>query len=385
MCEFQKSRRGGRPRRPWIAPLQTPIDDALTRKEEQSTSCWSDIACVTSEHCQSGCDSSRSGSTGSSIQSVTNTPESVSHLGTITLGGVYFTRTQVHQLLSLYYVFFHTAHPCILPKWMLRLQLVSEAIATEVLLPVLLYIGSIFTSTINSAPLAVAAQDAITSAQSRPGPPSPYYLQALLLYAIAVYASNEPERGRGLLNEVVIDALSVGMNRAQFASQHGQGDPVLEESWRRTWWMIYITDAHIAGSTHTFPTQTGTVQITTDLPCEEQQYESGVSIQSESPFALSSSPQNIPPPATLRSYSVREFADVEFSSFAQLIGFTQGINRALATRRIDDIENAKAIAVTADTAMTSWCSLLPASKRRLLREDGSVDELLFKANILMHT
>lgn len=41
--------------------------------------------------------------------------------------------------------------------------------------------------------------------------------------------------------------------------------------------MIYITDAHIAGSTHTFPTETGTVQMTTDLPCEEQHYESGVS------------------------------------------------------------------------------------------------------------
>jgi hypothetical protein len=95
--------------------------------------------------------------------------------------------------------------------------------------------------------------------------------------------------------------------------------------------------------------------------------------------------QNIPSPATLRSYDVREFSDHEFSSFAQLIGFTKGINQALATRRLDDIESAKATAEKADTAMTAWCSLLPASKRRILREDGSVDELLFKANILMHT
>jgi len=76
---------------------------------------------------------------------------------------------------------------------------------------------------------------------------------------------------------------------------------------------------------------------------------------------------------------------MEFSSFAQLIGMTQGINRALAARRMGDIENAKAIAENADTVMTAWCSLLPASKRRILRDDGSVDELLFKANILMHT
>jgi hypothetical protein len=41
--------------------------------------------------------------------------------------------------------------------------------------------------------------------------------------------------------------------------------------------MVYLTDAHIAGSTHVFPTKTGDVQIMTDLPCEEEQYESGVS------------------------------------------------------------------------------------------------------------
>jgi hypothetical protein len=76
---------------------------------------------------------------------------------------------------------------------------------------------------------------------------------------------------------------------------------------------------------------------------------------------------------------------VKFSSFAQLIGFTQGINRALETRRADDIENAKVVAADADTAMAAWCALLPASKERLLRDDGSVHELLFKANIFMYT
>jgi hypothetical protein len=82
---------------------------------------------------------------------------------------------------------------------------------------------------------------------------------------------------------------------------------------------------------------------------------------------------------------MREFSDDEFSSFAQLIGFTQCVNRALAKRRAGDVDNAKVAAETADTALTAWCSLLPASKRRLLRDDGTVDELMFKANMLMHT
>jgi hypothetical protein len=82
---------------------------------------------------------------------------------------------------------------------------------------------------------------------------------------------------------------------------------------------------------------------------------------------------------------MREFSDDEFSSFAQLIGFTQCVNRALAKRRAGDVDNAKVAAEAADTALTAWCSLLPASKRRLLRDDGTVDELMFKANMLMHT
>jgi hypothetical protein len=81
---------------------------------------------------------------------------------------------------------------------------------------------------------------------------------------------------------------------------------------------------------------------------------------------------------------MREFSDNEFSSFAQLVGLTESINRALATRRVGDIETTKVAANSLDTAIAAWCSLLPASKRRLLRADGTVDELLFKANIVMH-
>ncbi|KAF2818720.1 putative C6 transcription factor, partial [Ophiobolus disseminans] len=368
-CDYQKSRRGGRPRRLATVPSQLAVERPSTSVENESTEHWDDLSGVMTDRHSSSHQSSGSGSGGSSTQSVVDTLESVSYLDSITLPGAFLSQTQMVQLLTQYFTSFHVSHPCVLPRWSLNMRLASDPIASETLLPVLLYIGSIYTYTVDSAPLAVTARQAIDTTRLTPGLPSPFYVQALLLYAIAVYASNEPERGRELLDEAIRGALSLGMHRSGFASQHGQMDPVLEESWRRTWWSIYITDAHIAGSGHSFPTQTGAAQITADLPCEELQYESG----------------NIPPPASLRSYGVREFSDIEFSSFAQLIGFTQGINRALATRRMGDIENAKITAQNADTAMTAWCSLLPASKRRILRDDGSVDELLFKANILMHT
>jgi hypothetical protein len=149
--------------------------------------------------------------------------------------------------------------------------------AAEILLPVLLYIGSLFTHSVRSAPLEDAAKQAIDLVRTRPGPPSPYYIQALALYCIAVYWCNESERGRTLLDEAIRGALDLGMHTAEFASENSQGDSVLAESWRRTWWSIYITDAHISGSTHTYPTQTGRIQTSTELPCEEHLYESGVS------------------------------------------------------------------------------------------------------------
>jgi hypothetical protein len=143
ICDFQKSRRGSRPRRPTTAPLQTPATDALAQEKQQSTSFLGDISCITLEHRQTGYDLSNSIPTESPTQGVTDTSDSASHPDTITLGGVCFTWTRRDQLLSSYFVFFHTAHTCVLPKWKLQTQLVSQPIAAEVLLPVLLYIGSI--------------------------------------------------------------------------------------------------------------------------------------------------------------------------------------------------------------------------------------------------
>jgi hypothetical protein len=37
----------------------------------------------------------------------------------------------------------------------------------------------------------------------------------------------------------------------------------------------------------------------------------------------------------------------------------------------------------ADASMAAWLSLLPKAKRRLFSEDGTFDELLFKATSLL--
>lgn len=100
-------------------------------------------------------------------------------------------------------------------------------------------------------------------------------------------------------------ALEMGMNLQEFATQYGEGNAVLEESWRRIYWILFITDQHFA-IVRNMPIFGLRDAITTvELPCEESDYQSG----------------NIPQPTTFQQYDARELADVEiiYSSFTYLI------------------------------------------------------------------
>jgi hypothetical protein len=188
-----------------------------------------------------------------------------------------FSATPAEQLLSFYYTFFHSAHPCVLPQSSLERRSANDPPALQPLLLVMQYIGSLFTSSIPSQPLEDSVLRSLASYREKKIPITGYLVQALVLYAIAVYWCDDIPRGLSLLDESIDLATSLGMHLQGYAVQHGEGDPILEESWRRTWWQVYITDAHIAGSTHTFPFRTSSIKMTADLPCEEQCYESGVS------------------------------------------------------------------------------------------------------------
>lgn len=157
-------------------------------------------------------------------------------------------------LLDLYYDFFHAAHPCALPRSYLNLYLADNKI--HLLLRAICYIGSLFSASVSSEKQQRGAQDALAGVRSRNRPITGLDVQALLLYSIAIYWCNEAEHGTALLDEAIQMAVELGMNRKEYAMQHKHDDPVLKESWRRTWWLFYITDAHIAGSTHTFPFRT---------------------------------------------------------------------------------------------------------------------------------
>ncbi|KGO77437.1 Major facilitator superfamily domain, general substrate transporter [Penicillium italicum] len=290
-----------------------------------------------------------------------------------TNGEIELSPNLASSFLSLYYEFFHAAHPCALPFKSLKGRLNEAKI--QPLLRVMCYIGSIFDISCPPQLLescAQRAQDSVVEIRSSTRPLTPFDAQAIILYSIAVYWCNETESGVELLDEAIRMAVALGMNKKEFAQIHAEADSVLEESWRRTWWAIYITDVHIAGSTHTYPFRTRGIEITTDLPCEEEQYERGA----------------IPSPRSLEDYENREFLgedETEFSSYAELVGLTSGIDRALSPGNTADGRIYTTMAASADTSVRAWCSLLSPEKSQLIRPDGSFDEVMFKAFFIMHT
>ncbi|KAJ0419659.1 hypothetical protein BJY00DRAFT_313804 [Aspergillus carlsbadensis] len=278
-----------------------------------------------------------------------------------------------NELLSLYYTYFHGAHPCVLPQWSLRLRAALQPETLDLLMPVLQYIGSLYTPSIDSSPLETKLLDTLAALRCAGSTYSPFDIQALLLYSVAVYWSDEIPRALDLLDEVIASAVKIGMNRAGFDTAHGEGDPILEESWRRTWWVLYLTASHVSGSTHTFPCKVDGISVSVRLPCEEGVYEAG----------------NIPTPPSIPSYESREFHPnpqaTPFSSFAELIGIARSLDFVLSERWQTGTEAANRVCANADTTILAWLLLLPPQKQSLICEDGSVDQLLFRAHMLVYT
>jgi hypothetical protein len=99
----------------------------------------------------------------------------------------------------------------------------------------------------------------------------------MLLLIIGLDGHRRRKRVDSLLTEIRKTSVQIGLHARFFAMVNGQGIPALEESWRRTWWELYVTDALIAGVHRTTKFLLHEVPADVALPCEEQQYLSSVS------------------------------------------------------------------------------------------------------------
>lgn len=181
--------------------------------------------------------------------------------------------------IGLYYEHFHHLHPCVLPRKHLEKMLEdpSNHPRLKLLLSVMRSIGTLY------SPFSQRRQEKITNHISAgvDTVQDAFSVQCLLLNSIALYWCGQEESSREEMDFAINIALSISMHSCTFATLHGMENPVLEESWRRTWWQLCIVDAYYAAMFHQTSPLMRKPDITTKLPCEESEYEAGVCL---SPF-----------------------------------------------------------------------------------------------------
>lgn len=374
-CVYAESRRG----RGKLAVLEqrqlsSNGETQLEREKRQSRSVSDATSATHSTH-----------STASSLD-LRMSPVGLSPIGTTneTIVGPISETEDSSKLLDLYYAFFHDAHPYVLPQKFLNQRLKTDSASLEQVLPVLEFIGSLFAH--SSAKKAMQERaGSILLADSLPD--NGFSVQALLGFAIAVHSCDEFTNARGILDRAIRMALRIDMNAEAFATLNGEGNAVLAESWRRTWWYLYITDGIFSGIRHRLSFALRDIKSEVNLPCEDADYNSGVSIYFPRLCHMYTDRfQNIPRPYTLEEYNSREFAgeDLKFSSFAYLVdmGHIVGTVLALGTEPGSAFEPD---VVSADARLMNWIMYLPKEKQLVVEDPGKVDEVMFQAIMLYNT
>ena len=179
-------------------------------------------------------------------------------------------------LINSYYKNFHICHPFILPrKFLTRLyQDPHRQRGFAPLIAVLRFVGNIYSTREWSIP----RKECIERSISQASPSDPIVVQCRLLYSMALFWYDYKTDAKLQMDMATKLAIDLQMFRCEFAAARGADDLVLRESWRRTWWMLYIVDAYYAGTLGTMNLRVLKIDTTAELPCDEWDYESGVSI-----------------------------------------------------------------------------------------------------------
>lgn len=196
----------------------------------------------------------------------------------------------ISAVLSSYYHYCHPSHPFLPPE-----SLLQELLSTKSLR----YLDSairyrVACSTPRPAKNFIIAQNivdeiiSIFTDQQYESTDGPYMLQALLLLVVATGSQGYSDRSWMLLAAVQKLAVQLDLNSSDFAIKYGEGNPVLEDCWRRTWWEAYIIDTLQSGI-HRWKTPLNEVEVDVLVPSDPE----GDSVCS--PFSLREIPLLLTP------------------------------------------------------------------------------------------
>lgn len=266
-------------------------------------------------------------------------------------------------LVDLFYERFFPAHPFVIPR---KLYLHYPSMLPEYLKASMRFLASHYL-TMNGQE---AHRDDANSVFSPNVPDDGFKVQTLLLLAIASLARAEPDQGQTILEISIKVALRVGMDQAMFAVQHGGNDYTLQESWRRTWWDLYVVDGLVSAiNTSTYPSQLRNVRTDVLLPGSCNDYNKcSVSMT----------------PLSHNDMRNRAFSEIQltFSSFAYKVEAMHIMHKVLELG--PDGSNFVDTQVEAmDVSISNFLLSLPQDKKVVLETSGKVDEVLLAAHMII--
>lgn len=170
-------------------------------------------------------------------------------------------------MIQLYYQNFHHSHPIIIPRKALNSSL--SYLIPPYLLSIMRYIGAHFYPNPSvKQSLRLAAYSVLSDTSLRDG----FKVQGLLLLAIVDHSNGLEQSAQRSIHAAITLALEIGMHEAYFASDHSFDHPILEESWRRTYWELYIVDGLLSAMREQSPFRLFHQPASVHLPCAERMY-----------------------------------------------------------------------------------------------------------------
>ncbi|CAL3962388.1 unnamed protein product [Diplocarpon coronariae] len=265
------------------------------------------------------------------------------------------------RCIEAFYHHFYPAHPFALPR--ANYGSLRREKPVEYLEAAMRYVGSFYVSQAPTAALGLEAERSLYQADC---PRDSFRVQAMLILAIGLDGSTYQEKALQILLDAQDAALEMGMNKREFAVRNGGGSAVLEESWRRTWWELYIIDGMIAGVHQKSNFRMKDILADVLLPCEERGYVSG----------------QIPHPTSIQDFDDESFdgRELAYSSYAYRIAAMRNLGRVLQSRQV--LPSDEATMDRLDAHLVNWRLHLPDSKRKFINSEGQLDEMLFQAHMI---
>jgi hypothetical protein len=265
-CTYQKSRRGGLDKAALARRrlrLQQEAEAARTKQPDPNVGYNSPPRSSSESSPMDGLSNSCSGMNAPSVAEM-EVPESSDMTFHI----------NDDRLLELYFSHFWSPYPVVLPLHFFQVRRSMPNHGMTELLAVLQYIGSLYAPWASSESYYKTALAALSAPHM---PRSPFNVQALMLFAIAQYHQCLKAESRVSMDLANGIALELRMYEKAFARAYGEGNPVLEECWRRTWYNLHVNDQHLSVVENTPMYMLANIPGTVDLPCDDEYFKAGVS------------------------------------------------------------------------------------------------------------